>query len=94
MLGMEDVTCGSRRLAEIAKCGGAGRIERRHVSQLENGLSLENSAKKWENVLTRIPSHILWQLKREKTAGELDADDMWTNRLLPRGCALASWANQ
>ncbi|KAK9143099.1 hypothetical protein Syun_012499 [Stephania yunnanensis] len=76
----------SKRLAEIANYGGAGQIERRHMSQLENGLSLINSAKKWENVLMRILRHILRQLNHEKTVGELDADDMWTNRLLPHCC--------
>ncbi|KAK9094772.1 hypothetical protein Scep_026241 [Stephania cephalantha] len=91
---VEDMTRGSKRLAETTNCTGAGRIGRRHVSQLENGLSFENSAKKGENVQTRIRRHILRQLKCEKIVGELDVDDMWTNRLLSHGCALTSWANQ
>ncbi|KAK9132865.1 hypothetical protein Scep_012393 [Stephania cephalantha] len=45
---------------------------RRHVAGLRIGLSLKKSARKCENVLTQIPRHILRQLKREKTVGELD----------------------
>ncbi|KAK9094902.1 hypothetical protein Scep_026371 [Stephania cephalantha] len=95
VLGMEDVTRGSRRLASSLfelTWQRARRIGRRHVAGLRIGLSLKNLVKKWENVLTRIPRHILRQLKREKIDGELDADDIWTNRLAP--CALARWANQ